>query len=135
MGQTFVEKTGFRNPETRIALITWWRIATKELASLNESGRGGVGHAGEFETSLMLHIAPELVNMDNIGPKANVPGPSWAEGDLLHGPEVSLYRTMKEMTPTGVYGDLSAIWSWRLFRNPSMKFGPSVPTCWPFHRS
>ena len=76
--------------------------------ALNETGPGGVGHACEFETSLMLHIAPDLVHMDAIEPRANVPTYEWAEADLLRSPRAALFRTMKQMTPTGAYGDPAA---------------------------
>ena len=108
IGQTFVEAFGFRNPQCRIALATWWRICLDALNQITETPPGGTGHAGEFETSLMLHIAPELVQLDKIPPKSNVPTFGWAEGDLLSAGNVSLYRTMKAMTPTGVFGDASA---------------------------
>ena len=55
-------------------------------SALNETGPGGVGHACEFETSLMLHIAPQLVRMEAIEPRANVPTYDWAEADLLRLP-------------------------------------------------
>lgn len=105
IGQTFVEVFGYRHSEVQLAIATWWRIALAGLQPLNESGQGGAGHAGEFETSLMLVIAPHLVHLDKIGPKTNVPTVDWAEGDLLAGPKVGLYRRMKAMTPSGVYGD------------------------------
>lgn len=105
IGSVFVEMFGFRNPQCRIAMATWWRIATKELKKLHESGFGGIGHAGEFETSLMLLIAPHLVHKDKIGKKANVPTFNWTEGDMLSSSKVGFYRRTKAMTPTGVYGD------------------------------
>ena len=108
IGQTFVETFGFRNPQCRVALATWWRICLDELNEITETPPGGTGHAGEFETSLMLLIAPDLVRVDEIGPKSNVPTFDWAEGDMLKGGKVSLYRTMKAMTPSGVFGDAAA---------------------------
>lgn len=102
---TFLETFGFRNPQCRLVVATWWKIALTQLQKLNESGQGGAGHAGEFETSLMLLIAPELVQKDKIGKKSNVPTFDWAEGDMLAGGKAGLYRTMKAMTPSGVYGD------------------------------
>jgi creatinine amidohydrolase len=72
---------------------------------LNETGAGGVGHAGEFETSLMMKIAPELVHHDKIEEKKNQQSFEWAKGDLLRGPRASFYQSMKTMTPNGVYGD------------------------------
>lgn len=104
---TFLEIFGFRNRNTQIVVATWWKLATTELKKLNDSGQGGTGHAGEFETSLMLLIAPELVQMDKVGKKENVPSYSWAEGDMLAGGKAAIYRTTKEMTPSGVYGDAS----------------------------
>ncbi len=104
IGQTFVEVFGYRNQNMQIAMLTWWRIALGQLIPHNQSGKGGCGHAGEFETSLMLHIAPHLVNMNLANTKSNVATYPWAEGDLLYGAKGSLYRTMQEMTPTGVYG-------------------------------
>lgn len=105
IGQVIVEQFGHRHPGCDLAFITWWRIALEELISLNETGFGGVGHAGEFETSLMLHIAPELVHMDAVGPPQNAPNVAWASGDLLRGPKVAWYKSMKALTPNGVFGD------------------------------
>jgi creatinine amidohydrolase len=103
--QTLLERFGGDRPDCRIAVATWWRAAAAALAALNETGAGGVGHACEFETSLMLAIAPQLVRMDAIPPPANAPTFPWAEGDMLRAPRVALYRSMKQMTPTGAYGD------------------------------
>ena len=108
IAQTFLEIFGYRNPHCRVALATWWRICLEALNEITETPAGGTGHAGEFETSLMLLIAPELVQVDKIGPKSNVPTFNWAEGDMLKAGNVSLYRTMKAMTPGGVFGDATA---------------------------
>jgi len=59
IAQVIVEHFGKRHPECRIVLATWWKITGEALFNLNETGAGGVGHAGEFETSLMMTIAPE----------------------------------------------------------------------------
>lgn len=102
---TFLEIFGYRHPSCRLVVLTWWRIAVEQLRKLNDAGQGGAGHGGEFETSLMLLIAPELVQKDKIGKKTNVPTFDWAEGDLLTGGKAGFYRTMKAMTPSGIYGD------------------------------
>ena len=81
--QVLLEQFGTEHPDSQIVVATWWRVAADALLALNETGPGGVGHACEFETSLMLHIAPELVHMDAIEPRANVPTYEWAEADLL----------------------------------------------------
>ena len=105
--QVLLEQFGTDHRDARVAVATWWRVALESLARLNESGPGGVGHACEFETSLMLLIAPQLVDMSASEPFANVPTFPWAEGDLLRSPQAGLFRTMREMTPHGAYGDPS----------------------------
>lgn len=104
-GLVVFEKFGFRHPDSVLTLLTWWRLAAEELFPLNETGPGGVGHAGEFETALMLLIAPGLVKMDQVVPPQNTSTFDWAEGDMLRGGRAALYRTMKSMTPNGVFGD------------------------------
>ncbi|MFW5941812.1 MAG: creatininase family protein [Chloroflexota bacterium] len=53
----------------RIFCATAWlhtsgKQGAQALAERRRSPRGGMGHAGELETALMLHLAPELVHMD-----------------------------------------------------------------------
>jgi creatinine amidohydrolase len=106
--QILLEQFGSEHADCQTVVATWWRVAADALVALNETGPGGVGHACEFETSLMLHIAPELVRTDAIEPRANVPTYDWAEADLLRSPRAALFRTMKQMTPTGAYGEPAA---------------------------
>ncbi len=105
VGQVILEKFGYRHRDCQLAILTWWRMIAPELLPLNESGPGGVGHACEFETSLMLHIAPDMVQVDKVTAPQNTATYSWAEWDMLRGARGGLYRTMKEMTANGVYGD------------------------------
>lgn len=105
IGQVFLEKMGDKYPQGHFFLINWFRLAVEKLKSLSISGPGGAGHGGEFETSLMMRIAPNLVNRNKISGKKNNPTFSWAEGDLFQGPEASYYRSMHSMTSNGIYGD------------------------------
>jgi creatinine amidohydrolase len=103
--QVLLEQFGTQHPDSQIVVATWWRVASEALIALNETGPGGVGHACEFETSLMLHIAPHLVRMEAAEPRANVPTYDWAQADLLRSSRATLFRTMKQMTPIGAYGE------------------------------
>lgn len=105
--QVLSERFGAAHRDCQVATATWWRVASDALLAINESGPGGIGHAGEFETSLMLHIAPDLVRMGACRPRANIPTHEWAEGDLVRSPRATIFRTMKEMTENGVYGEPS----------------------------
>jgi creatinine amidohydrolase len=103
--QVIVEQLGYANPRASIVGATWWNLAKEELLAITETGPGGTGHACEFETSLIKVIAPELIRESLIAPGANVASFNLANGDMLTGPKVSYYRTMKEMTPNGVFGN------------------------------
>lgn len=103
--QVIIEQLGFANPDAHILGASWWNVAKEELLKITETGPGGTGHACEFETSLMKVIAPNLIQESLIKQGANVPAFPSVEGDLLSGPKISFYRTMKELTPNGVYGD------------------------------
>ena len=105
IAQTFLETFGYRHPEVKLAFTSWWRVANETIAPIQESGPGGVGHAGEFETSLMLEIAPELVDMNKATEKPNIPTYNWAENDLIRGSKVSLYRRFTHATKNGVIGE------------------------------
>ena len=103
--QVIIEQLGFANPNAHILGASWWNVAKEELLKITETGPGGTGHACEFETSLMKVIAPHLVQESLIKQGANVSAFPSVEGDLLSGPKISFYRTMKELTPNGVYGN------------------------------
>ena len=103
VGQTILETFGRRHPECQVVLMTWWQLATAEFERLNESGAGGVGHAGEFETSLLLYFAPQLVHQE-LPDNGLTPTYAWAESDLLRRGEASLYRPFNTMTRNGVVG-------------------------------
>ncbi len=105
IGQVIVEKLGYKYPECEFVMTSWWQLARTGLLEITETGFGGTGHAGEFETSLMMLIAPDLIKTDKIAKGENQEGYSWSEADMLHGPEASHFRTMKQLTTNGVFGD------------------------------
>jgi creatinine amidohydrolase len=45
---------------------SYWELAAKEFAAIAEGPRLEMGHACEFETSMMLHLRPELVRKEEI---------------------------------------------------------------------
>jgi creatinine amidohydrolase len=49
-----------------LSAASYWDLAAKELAALVEGPRKSMGHACEFETSMMLALRPELVRRDLI---------------------------------------------------------------------
>jgi creatinine amidohydrolase len=49
-----------------VAAASYWELAEKELAGLAEGPRKTMGHACEFETSMVLALRPELVRREEI---------------------------------------------------------------------
>jgi creatinine amidohydrolase len=49
-----------------LSAASYWELAEKELAGLVEGPRKSMGHACEFETSMMLALRPELVRRGEI---------------------------------------------------------------------
>jgi creatinine amidohydrolase len=108
VGQVALERVGYAHPEARVVFTSWWRLAGPELLELSETGPGGVGHACELETSILLAFAPELVRTDLIPDRVNQPSLSYDTADLLRGSRASLYRRTAQQTETGVFGSPKA---------------------------
>ena len=105
IGRVIVEKLGYANPQAQIAMLTWWTLAREALSDIQESGFGGVGHACEFETSLLMHFAPDAVRGKRIADPEMPSTYEWARGDMLNGAAAVLYRTMKTQSGgTGTVG-------------------------------
>jgi creatinine amidohydrolase len=49
-----------------LSAASYWELAEKELAALAEGPRKSMGHACEFETSMVLALRPELVRRELI---------------------------------------------------------------------
>lgn len=83
------------HPEMRIAVLdAWWQTAGELVPEGTFEVWGGLGHAGEGETSMMLAVAPELVDMSKaIGVVPVLPA------------HVQLKWVFRELTPYGVTGD------------------------------
>jgi creatinine amidohydrolase len=50
----------------QVSAASYWELAEKELAALAEGPRKTMGHACEFETSMMLALRPELVRREEV---------------------------------------------------------------------
>jgi len=86
-------------PRYRDRLLTaasYWDLAADELAGLVEGPRKQMGHACEFETSMVMALRPDLVRVDQI---QNDP---LAERPTLRGLYIS--EDMKQMTHQGAAG-------------------------------
>jgi creatinine amidohydrolase len=62
--------------DRQLTAASYWELAEKELAGLAEGPRKGMGHACEFETSMVMALRPDLVRHEEI---ENDPPPSEPE--------------------------------------------------------
>lgn len=93
--------------KARIACLTYFTLAREQIARLRRSEAGGMGHACEFETSLMLHLHPELVHMERAAATYPDPGSDYLTTDLIGAQAVRVYHDFADLSPTGTLGDPS----------------------------
>jgi creatinine amidohydrolase len=93
--------------KARIAALTYFRLARDAIAELRKSGPGGMGHACEFETAMMLHLHPDLVKMERAVTLYPDPGSTYLTTDLLGAAPVSTYLDFEDLSPSGTLGDPS----------------------------
>ena len=86
-----------------VACASYWDFALKELAAWRSSAPGGIMHACEMETALMLAHRPDLVDMDKAEDVFLERSPYFM-ADLLSGGAVTAAASFAELSPTGVIG-------------------------------
>jgi creatinine amidohydrolase len=64
--QTAVRTLRPRYLHRHLTAASYWDLAARELAALARGPRKVMGHACEFETSMMLHLRPDLVRREQI---------------------------------------------------------------------
>jgi creatinine amidohydrolase len=97
-----------------LAAASYWELAEKELAGLADGKRKGMGHACEFETSMVLALRPELVRRELI--KDDPPRDDPALGGLF------LADDMRQRTDHGCVGypELAGAEKGRAFLNAAV---------------
>jgi creatinine amidohydrolase len=86
------------------AAADYWALARETAADVRDSPPGGMAHACEFETSLMLYLRPESVRNELI--RSEIPEPRFAPErlDLVSpGPVAAGWQT-HELSSSGVLG-------------------------------
>lgn len=94
-----------KHPAVRAVLVPYWNVAAQELQQLRESPLGGMGHACELETSLILAINPKLVRTAKMAPDGMGPRSRFLYQDMLVGGSVSMWWNPAETSRHGGDGD------------------------------
>jgi creatinine amidohydrolase len=96
---------GMEHPETEVLGITYFDLAASFADDLRDSQAGGMAHGGEFETSLMLHLRPELVRQEAMAASNLEEHYDQGDRDLLETGPLSVYRGFDEYSNSGAIGD------------------------------
>ena len=98
---------GSKHPGSQILGVTYFRLATEAIREIRDTEQGGMGHGGEFETSLLLHFHPNLVDLSRLTVEPLDEPYEWGGKDLLEGGSLTVYREFEELSDSGILGDPS----------------------------
>ncbi|QLG61051.1 creatininase family protein [Halorarum salinum] len=99
-----VSTIGSEYDDVEVLGLTYFRLASRFIDEIRDSEIGGMGHGGEFETSLMLHLREDLVRENELtGTAMDEP---YEEGikDMFEGGPLAVYRGFEEYSTTGAIG-------------------------------
>lgn len=91
--------------DTEVLGTSYYTLAADEIQAIRDSETGGMAHGGEYETSLMLHLRPDLVADAEMW-KGTVWDEhyEWGGSDLLEGGPLSVYRPFNWYSDSGAIG-------------------------------
>lgn len=104
IGGVIAEQLAAQLPDAEVVFGTWFRMAAAALAPLVEGVYPAVGHACEFETSLILALRPELVDGKAIVDDGFAPSSPLLRADLLSGGPTVRSLPFDKISTTGVWG-------------------------------
>jgi creatinine amidohydrolase len=104
MGSVVAEQAAIEMPQADFVFSTWFRTASDRLREVVEGDYPAVGHACEFETSLMLVICPDLVDVDAIKDDGVTPHSRRFRSDMLSPGSVTRSIPFDRLTSSGVWG-------------------------------
>jgi len=99
------DTVGDAHPDTSVLSLTYFQLANTFIDEIRDSDPGGMGHGGEFETSLMLSIRPDLVRRDRMNVTYRSEPYDDAGREMFDSGPLSIYRPFDEYTDEGQLGD------------------------------
>ncbi len=92
------------HPDVEVLTLTYFGLAEPIAEEVRDSDVGGMNHGGELETSLMMHLRPDLV--DETRAEAEYLDEPYTHGydGMFEGGPLSVYRSEEEYSKTGAVG-------------------------------
>ena len=103
------DRVGAEQPDTEILGLTYFELAGELVDEIRESESGGMAHGGELETSLMLHLHPELVDEERMTATHWEAEYEEAPSDLLGSGPLSVTLDVEDWSESGAMGDVSRV--------------------------
>jgi creatinine amidohydrolase len=88
-----------------VGVASYWNFAAKTIKRVRRSPPGGMSHACEFETSLMLHMAPNEVRQSLLRKEIPAYHACWHAMDFFDAEVVHVVEDTAAISPSGVIGD------------------------------
>jgi creatinine amidohydrolase/Fe(II)-dependent formamide hydrolase-like protein len=88
----------------QVAALSYWSLIRDALEELSEHDGGDIGHAGELETSIQLHLQPEAVNLASVAPRDCLDLREYASRPNTLPPTAYVPPNPMAESPHGVYG-------------------------------
>lgn len=98
-----VNELGIAFPDCSVAMLRYWDFMTDFMNKVRDSPLGGIGHAGEMETSMMMALYPQLVG-EGWEKYSLAQGNEWNHPDMFASNRVTVYRRFQEISPYGNVG-------------------------------
>ena len=98
-------RIGSTTADQRILSCTYFELAEPFVDEVRDSDTGGIAHGGEFETSLMLYLRPDLVDEDQANVTYRDERYTHAGREMFDSDPLSVHRSFAEMSETGELGD------------------------------
>lgn len=87
------------------ACCSYWAFCSEEVALSRQSvSPGGMAHAGEFETSLMMYLCPDAVHTENMTDEISYKKSKYHHHDLFNKSPVSIPEPFEKLSSSGVIG-------------------------------
>ncbi len=92
-------------PKAQFVFASYWSLAPKTLKKVRESKTGGLNHACEMETSVMLHLHPDRVKPRLAKRDGQKHSDLYRLSDLQYSRPVYFVNEFQEVTRTGTIGE------------------------------
>jgi creatinine amidohydrolase len=104
---TAVSVIGRDYPDVIATSLTYYQLAAPFVDDVRDSDVGGMAHGGEFETSLMLHLYPDLVDRDAMEGTLFEDSFDRRGQDLFDDGPLGVYRPFEAYSESGAIGEPS----------------------------